>query len=350
MSKYEADKAKADADVAAGKRDVVYPSPPAVTAPTVGESLLLSAEMLANDARYGKADPASFIKLAELGKQVADEGYGKALTSAQAGAPLTQVVAQFNGNGQVKIDPASIVSDKMVDRGAGVKSRVITFKGPDGKTQTIDTMAELDALGKADKIFARAHAMNADQRGANADARGAAAAGRASAEFNAGAPERDLKQTLAKLQTERLQPGTTPARRAEIDSLLTQNGGDKNAPADVKLANAWIAANGGRVDMKEALIWARTNQDKSQGAVRTEIFKTALTANMGNTKAAQKATDEAMQYLSSSDGVAPAAQSAAPPQDKRVVGKIYPTPRGPMEWNGNGWVAPPSRKASGVVQ
>ena len=132
-------------------------------------------------ARRGQASGADFAKLAEMQKKVNDEGYVKALKGAQAGAPLTQVVAAFNQGGEVKIDPASIVDDRLVDRGGGVKSRLITMKGPDGRSQTIDVLAELEMLDSSavDKVYQRAHTINQDRRGAAPDARGAAAEARA---------------------------------------------------------------------------------------------------------------------------------------------------------------------------
>lgn len=339
--KYTADKAAYDAAVASGDRNAVEPTPPAVTAPTVAEAMLFSAQMLANDAQFGKADPNAFLKLADTARQVQQEGYLKAVKLAQSGAPLTQVLAQFNAEGQMKIDPASVVSDKMVPREGGVQSRVIVLKGQDGKSQVIDTLAELDSLDKADKLFTRAHQINADRRGAAADARGAAAAGRAAEEFNAGAPKRQLEQTLANLNLERLDPKTTPARRQEIDmQLATAKGPDNNAPAQVKLAEALVKA-GVRPNMAEALEYAMTAKDKSPEAMRAEIYKTALTANMGDTKRAQAATEEAMRYLGGPTAApAGAVPGGVPPPAQRTVGKVYDTPRGKLKWDGTGWVQP----------
>lgn len=291
MDKYQRDQAAYDAAVEAGNPPPVAPVKPAPPQTSWGEALLDHATLLAHDIKHGKAGTQDMLKFAELQKTLQDEGYSKALTMAQSGAPLTQVVAAFNGVGQERIDPASIISDKMVDRGAGVKSRVVTYRGPDGATRTIDTLAELDAIGKADKVFARAYA-------ANADARGAAAAGRAAAEFAAGAPQRQLGQRMAQLGLAATDPNATPEQREAARALLAEGkGADKDAPAQVKLAEA-IVRSGLRPDMKSALEFAMTAKDKSPEALKADLYKAALTANFGDAKRARETTEEAMRYLS----------------------------------------------------
>lgn len=161
LDEYPTKRAAYDAAIASGNTSATPPPVPVRPNLSVGESLLDHASLLAHDIKFGKADSASLVKFAEMQKQVGDEGYRQALMLAQQGAPLAQVIAQFNASGKFKIDPGAIVSDEMVDRGHGVKSRVISFKGPDGSAQPIDTLGELETLGKADKVFARAAQENA---------------------------------------------------------------------------------------------------------------------------------------------------------------------------------------------
>jgi len=340
MRKYSADKAAYDAAIAAGDRNAVEPTPPAVTAPTVAESMLFSAEMLATDAAHGKADPNAFLKLAETAKQVQAEGYIKSLKLAQSGAPLTQVLSQFNADGQTKIDPSSVVSDKMVPRGGGVQSRVIVLKGQDGKSQVIDTLAELDALDKADKLFTRAYQANADARGASADARGWAAEGRHQAEFNAGAGERAGKSAIGAMQVELMSPKTTPERAAEIRNRLaslkvaTSGGGEQ--PAVVKLAESALQS-GMFSSMRDALQWANGTKDATPERLRAEFYGKAISSGMSPQRA-RAAADAGMQYMFPDQ--APAAVqrgSAVPPPEQRKIGGTYMTPKGAMTWRGNGW-------------
>jgi hypothetical protein len=169
------------------------------------------------------------------------------------------------------------------------------------------------------------------------DARAGAASGRAAQEFAAGEPARKLAQTMAKLQTELIDPNTTPARRTEVQTLLASaKGPDKDAPAQVKLAEAFVRA-GLKPDMKSALEFAMTSKDKSPEALKADIYKAALTANMGDAKRAQQTTEAAMSYLA--DGAAPAGTpapgattrasfaSAAEAEAAAKAGKIKPGDR-----------------------
>lgn len=151
--------------------------------------------------------------------------------------------------------------------------------------------------------------------------RAGAAEGRAQAEFKAGNARRELDSTLAGLQRELIDPKTTPERRQQVRTLLSEAKGtaDKDAPAQVKLAQAFVAA-GLRPDMRSALEFAMTAKDKSPEALRAEIYKSALTANMGNAKAAREATEEAMRYLAQSQAApAPAAPAAVKPADQATA-------------------------------
>jgi len=306
MQKHQAAAAGAAEAAGAGDSTAVAPPPPSVRAPTIGESLELTAAMLADAASKGKAEPAAFIKLAEMQKQVQDEGYGKALQLAQSGAPLTQVVAAFNGSGQVKLDPASIVSDKTVDRGAGVKSRVLTMKGPDGQTMVIDTLAELDALGKADKVFTRAY-------DANADRRAGAAEGRAAAAYADGASERELKANLAKLGLKATDPNATPEQRQAARDLMNEGRAtDQNAPAEVKLAQAWVNP-GYMPNLKAAYAKMASLKTKSAQAAEAEIFgKVISDPVMGSEKTATAAAMAYRQFLASQGGGGAPEEAAGP--------------------------------------
>lgn len=156
MQEYQGKKAEYDAAVAAGRSDVVAPTPPQKPTFTPSEMMATGMNMLLVNAKHGKATPEMIMGAAEKMKTLTDEGYVQALRLAHGGAPLTQVVAAFNAKGEHQIDPASIIEDKTVDRPGGVKSRLITFKTPDGRTQTIDTLAGLDEFGKAGDYFERA--------------------------------------------------------------------------------------------------------------------------------------------------------------------------------------------------
>lgn len=122
---------------------------------SVGESLADSGRLLAFKASRGKADPTEILQYAERLQKVSDEGYGKALKLAQGGAPLDVVIKQFNQTGSMKLDPAAVVSDKMVPGADGVPARVIKVRDANGNVQTINALSELDAIGQAESYFNR---------------------------------------------------------------------------------------------------------------------------------------------------------------------------------------------------
>lgn len=131
-----------------------------------------------------------------------------------------------------------------------------------------------------------------------ADARAAAAAGRAAEDHAAGAPQRQLGRRMAELGLAATDPNATPAQREAARALLAEGkGADKDAPAQVKLAEA-IVRSGLRPDMKSALEFAMTAKDKSPEALKADLYKAALTANFGDAKRARETTEEAMRYLS----------------------------------------------------
>lgn len=122
---------------------------------SVGESLADTGRLLAFKASKGKADPAEILQYAERLQKVSDEGYGKALKLAQGGAPLANVIEQFNQTGSMKLDPAAVVSYEMVKDADGVPSRVIKVRDANGNVQTINALSELDAIGQAENYFSR---------------------------------------------------------------------------------------------------------------------------------------------------------------------------------------------------
>lgn len=298
---FEQDKAAYDKKLEAGDTMAVAPVAPQRPTVTVGESLLDHATMLGHDVKYGKADSAALVKFAEMSKQVNDEGYLKSLRLAQSGAPLTQVVAQFNANGSIKLDPASIVSDKQVTREGGVKSRLITFKDQSGQTQTIDTYAEMNSLGKAGELFDQAvkiHTMaNQDRQSANAEKQTSISGGHlaiARANRDDGAPEREAKNAESRLRI-KLAETEDPAEQTKLEGKIAAlRSGTRGAsgagadPAAVKTARALVAA-GNVADMATALEMVTTKPDQTH--------KSFVEAALKNMMPADKAVQQANQVM-----------------------------------------------------
>nr|WP_316644179.1 hypothetical protein [uncultured Roseateles sp.] len=180
--------------------------------------------------------------------------------------------------------------------------------------------------------FARNLQVKADKR---ADAQlgvAQAAGGRAQAEFDAGAPERNLKGTVATLQLG-LANATNPAERQAIqDKLTAVQGGlgmGKDQPSEVKLAGALLKA-GVASDMRGALEMAVTKRGKNPEDVHQE-FVTAGTKNLLKPAEAVKQADELMSAMgyakkggrwgipAASGSATPAGQTDAHEQAKAAI-------------------------------
>lgn len=291
MSKYEAEKKAYDAKVAAGEDAGLAPTMPAQPTMTSTEKLLDAANVIGYKAQHGRATPEEIAKLSDQMVALQQEGYTRFLQVAQSGAPLTQVVAAFNGQGKVQIDPASIIEDKTVTRDGGVKSRLITWRSPDGRTQTIDTAAGLTELGKIDellKVAQQAHTQRI-QEGQLAVSQGNLAvnradAGRRAADFNAGAPGREAAAEIARLKIA-LAKTEDPAEQQKIEAKLralstgARSGGGASAgadPAKVKEAQT-VLASGLAADLPSALELVMQQPDK----MHADFVKTAMQALPG---------------------------------------------------------------------
>lgn len=257
MESYNKAKADYDSAVERGDTTAVAPVAPAKPSTSIGETLRDHATILAHDIAYNKASPDDVLKFQQMRKNVEDEGYGRALKLAQSGAPLTAVVAEMNRTGEHQIDPASIVSDKQVTREGGVKSRVITMRSPDGRTQTIDTYAELTAIGQGDKVFEQAvklHSMSAQDRQAAISGGHLALAQR---QYNDQKPEREAKDEEARLRV-KLAQTEDPKEQARLSEKIaalrtgTRSGAARLDPVHVKEARAMVEA-GAAPDMATAL-------------------------------------------------------------------------------------------------
>ena len=293
----------------------------------------------------------SMIKL-QMEAASRDEALGKA-SAALAAGDLDGVKDFYN---RFIPDGAHVTSVKR-DKGGQI---VIERETSDGRKLPSTVMKDTGQLASAltafkDPMAIYNYAQNEfrNNLAIRADNRAAAANSREQAAFDAQAPQRQLGGTIATLQ---LGLGNTddPKERAAIQGKLTaMQGGlglDKDQPAEVKLARAFMSA-GLAGDMREALEMATSKKGKSPDELHSE-FVTAGVKNMAKPEDAVKAADDVMKSMGyekkgsrwsapKGDGAAGAA-AGVPAPDKREVGKTYDTPRGKMVWRGNGWepVAP----------
>lgn len=186
--------------------------PPARPAYSTMDSIADQSALLDFDAQHGKLDTKAFGDFTKQLQTLQDEGYEKALRQAHAGAALPQVLQAFNASGKERVSPADVVKDERVAGPDGAPTRRITLK--DGTV--IDTLASLDALGKAGEVFSRHYKAKDDKRddkrleldgkrvGLDGARLGLAqrADGRAQAEFDAGKPLREAAAETARLQSQ----------------------------------------------------------------------------------------------------------------------------------------------------
>ncbi|WP_341714435.1 hypothetical protein [Limnobacter sp.] len=304
LKSYEAAKAEGKSEKDLG----LPPSAPFKPEYSVGDSLADRAALIEIDAKYNKLSTEGFAQFAQQIQAVQAEGYGNALRALQNGATIDQVAQYYNQAGKSKIDPASVISDEIVKSKNGPDTRIIKYKDNNGTVRTIDTLAELEAIDKADKVFTRWYQQQTNQRAENADARAERADGRAAAEFNMRVEDRNqskaektAKQDAAVALYARKQ-GTTVDKldkdtiNAVKTGLIDVTGNlDKNAPSDVKLANA-LVRSGLASDMKEGLTMALTKKtgnpaDMFQGFVEQGI------KNMADPADAVSAANETMEAM-----------------------------------------------------
>ncbi len=278
--------------------------------PAVADSLADTAAYLALQAKHGKYDPAAWLSVSEKMQKAEDENFTKAMRKADAGAAIGEVLKEFNKSGKQTLKPENVVSDVMgtvVLRGQKIPTRIITVKDEAGNERQINVAAELSALGETKELLANHFAGKADKRGDAQLSLSMSADSRAQTTHELGLPAAQAGATLATLRTA-YSGEEDPAKKAKIldriNALQATGGADKDAPAEVKLANAFRRSGLAKSDA-EALKMATTTKDMSPEKMRFELMKSALTTTMGNVKRANAIVDEAMSSLGSGSAPPP---------------------------------------------
>lgn len=274
MEKYQSTLTQYEADKASGKQVGAAPVMPSRPEYSIGDALADRAALIDHDAKSGKLDSRAFGEFTDLLNKVQGEGYEKALRLAQSGATIQEVAQAFNATGQSKLDPASVVSDKMVKGKNGVETRVIQFKDGQGNVRTINALAELDALGKASDVFTRHFQVKQDARADRADARAGAQFAQGQSDRAQTKSEAEAKANAAVALFKERNPNATQAeldavRRGILEPVPTT---DKNSPAEVKLAKAMVDA-GLAPDMRAALEMAITKKSQSAKEAYLDLMK-----------------------------------------------------------------------------
>lgn len=217
MSEYEGAKAAGKTGAQLG----LPPSAPARPDYTIGDQLADRASLLSIDAKHGKLDARKFGELSDSLTKLQNEGYESALRMAQGGAPLEEVLAQFNKTGMAKFDPKNVISDKTMKGEGGVNTRVISYRDANGNVRSLNTLSELDSLGKANEAYNRFFNIQQNNRANSSE-------GRAAYNFNEARTEKqDKRDASVALYTES-NPNATQAqlnavRSGVIDAVPKNN-------------------------------------------------------------------------------------------------------------------------------
>lgn len=356
LQQWQAAKKDYDAKVAAGADPSTLGAPPQQPqrpAYGVAQSLADEAQLLANDAKHSRLDTAAFAKFVERSRAVEQEGYGKALRLAQGGATLDAVAQAFNAGGSEKFDPKSVISDRLVKNAQGVPSREITFRTPDGRVQTINTLSELDALGQAQDTFARYFQGRQDARAdKELGLRGASLAIQSrqadasiehlraqTGEITQKTEDRKELSSIREDLSAAIDAGDAAAEKKARDKLLsyTLTGKGGQNMSDLERRANFLLASGRAKTMAEA---AELAHEKVQSSPKDDFIK--LTT--GAMPLSGEQLESAMKIMHGDDWkdkvggrAAAAAAGGIPAPAQREVGKTYQTPKGPMIWRGTGW-------------
>jgi hypothetical protein len=305
-TKYEQDMAAYNAAVAAGKSPQemgLPPQRPNVERPGPMQTLAGYADLIAHDFKYGKLNTDGLIKFQEKMQNLEQENYTRALLIAQNGGSPDQIAKAFNASG-AQIDPKNI-SVTRAPQPNGPELVTLGYKDANGRTVSLNVMAELEAYDKAKSVYDRFYQGEQNRRGNEQLQLSQNADRRAGAQFAQGQADRERTQADATARADAAvalfrenNPNASPAqleavRRGVIDAVPRADG---NAPSEVRLAQALVNA-GVEPDMAAALRRALSSKEKTPAEIRADIYGKALTTNMGNAGAAQKATEAAMAYL-----------------------------------------------------
>lgn len=179
--------------------------------------------------------------------------------------------------------------------------RIIEIMGGDA-----GTLAQIEQ-----RSFAERMALNADRRASSAEARAAQA-------HELALPAAKVAAALGTAQIA-YSKETDPAKKAalleEINSLQATGGVGKDAPAEVKLANAFRRAGLAKTDA-EALKMATTTKDMSPEKMRFELAKSFSQGGTMPAADVKKAVDEIMASLGAAES------GGAKSGPVRIIGKL----------------------------
>ncbi|HAI59815.1 MAG TPA: hypothetical protein DCM32_08060 [Xanthomonadaceae bacterium] len=280
----------------AGGRVGEAPQAPRAPVYSMADALNDQTSVLAFGLQHGRADPAAIGRLAEATERAHKEGYTQALLMAQGGAPIARVIEEFNRHGRTRLDARDVVGDETVRLPNGATTRRISVREPDGSVRVMDSLAELDAFGKADGFINRARQGAQDARAARQDARAEQAhranMGDRARERTELAARQDAAVALFREQNPNATQAQLDAVRRGVLPAVPAAGRGGAAAVDIQKAQALV--DGGRArDLGEALeIVTATGRRTPQ-----QVFEGLITREMERTNNIERARARAVQVM-----------------------------------------------------
>jgi hypothetical protein len=355
----EADTEKAlvkqvDADVADHFRKMLTNPDGTQRAATTDDHLVASQYRASRLLDAGKVDAAgqvikdfnaqSLVKI-QLESAQRNEALGKTAAALAAGDlnAVRDFYNQYIPDGARVVDVSQDRDGRIVIQRESLDGRPLpatTLKDTGQMLAALSTFKDPMALYSwSQNEFKNNLQLRADARAERADGRAASAAARAAEDAEL---KRSQEQRKGNVRTQLMQernPNATPAEleAAQLGVIDPVQRVDDKAPAEVKLARALVDA-GIAPDMKEGLQQALQTKGKSAEQVRAEIYGKALTASMGDSEMARKATDDAMRYLYSGSSSTGATASVARQSGEERIVQSGPHKGKTAVWDGQGWV------------
>ncbi len=297
LAKFEQDTAAYNEAIKAGKPPQelgLPPQKPNTQRPGPMQTMAGYADLIAHDYKYGKLNTDGLIQFQDKMQTLEKENYSKALLAAQSGGTPEQVAKAFNSAG-MQIDPKNVTITR-TKQANGPDQVMLGYTDDKGQTANINVMAELEGYDKAKQVFDRFYQSEGNRRGneqlqlsKNADGRAGAAVAREQA-------EKTGKANAAAALFQQRNPNATAAEiEAVRRGVIDINPDNKNAPSEVKLAQAMVNA-GLAPDMRSGLEMAITKKTQDPGEMHKGFVEAGI-KNMAKPEDAVASADKVMETM-----------------------------------------------------
>lgn len=296
-AKFEQDTAAYNEGVKAGKTPQelgLPPQKPNIPRPGPMQTMAGYADLIMLDYEHDKLNTDGLIQFQDKMQTMEKENYTKALLVAQSGGTPEQIAKAFNAAGsQVKPENISVTRTKQAN---GPDQVMLSYKDEKGQTANTNVMAELEGYDKAKQVFDRFYQSEGNRRGNEQLQLSKNADGRAGAAVTREQSEKTGKANAAVGLFQQRNPNATAAEvEAVRRGVIDVNPNNKNAPSEVKLAQAMVNA-GLAPDMRSGLEMAITKKTQDPGEMHKGFVEAGI-KNMSKPEDAVASADKVMETM-----------------------------------------------------